>query len=107
MQECICTRCKNLKSVSFPAVDLDSEEISENLDSNPTEILYECEFGYPDEQCAECEVDECELTCDHFIPETTSTPVKIGHCASCGKELQLISNDDDGDVFCINCFLNR
>lgn len=102
MQECICTRCKNLKSVSTPSL-----ELNDDLDTNSTEILYECEFGYPDEQCIDCEVDACELTCEHFVPETTSAPIKIGHCASCGKELQLIQNEDDGDVFCIDCFLNR
>lgn len=102
MRECICSQCKNLKSVSVqPDINADDNN------SVSQEITYECEYGYPDEQCETCETDECELTCEHFIPEQVDADLVKRQCASCGKELLLHDDDNDGDVYCFDCYLKR
>jgi hypothetical protein len=93
MKECICSSCANLKGV---------------INENGAVEEYECEFGYPDDACLSCEVDECEYTCNHFRPDDeTIEPTKI-NCSKCGKELtQASGDDDDGEVFCIDCYLKQ
>lgn len=98
MQECICVSCKNLKSV------MDVTEVDENGVAEE----YECEFGFPGEACLECEVDECELTCEHYVSDQVEENFVIAKCVACGKELKLSSNNDDGsDVYCVTCYLNK
>lgn len=91
MGECICTSCKNLKSV---------------IDEEGADGGYECIHGFPSEACNECGTDECELTCGYYISdEEPDTPV-ILKCSACGKELvQVCSNSEEGRVQCIDCYL--
>jgi len=112
MLECICSRCKNLKIVESSQKGLKSgleltDESIDNLDIAGEADDYACEFGFPAEECLDCTVDGCELTCDHFeldVPEDFTT---VAYCAECGKELKLASNNDDGEVYCVSCFLKN
>ena len=90
MSECICSSCKNLKNI------IDEESGIEEC---------ECEFGFPSDQCEECEVDECDITCEHFEEMEEIVPIKV-ECSKCGKILEKLHGDDDGgDVYCMDCYL--
>lgn len=92
MSACICSSCKNLKSI------MDEKE----------GITESCEFGFPSENCTECEVDSCELTCDHYTAECEEEKFMMAKCSKCGEELKVTSNSqEDGVVYCLNCYLNK
>ncbi|PKM50298.1 MAG: hypothetical protein CVV02_11740 [Firmicutes bacterium HGW-Firmicutes-7] len=98
MSECICCSCKNLKSI------IDQNEI----DKNGIAEEYDCKYGFPSECCSECEEDGCELTCDNYISDYEEEKIVISKCKKCGKELKLVnSNDEDGEVYCVTCYLNK
>lgn len=93
MVECICSSCRNLKGI----ID-DSGEVAE----------FQCKFGFPSEQCANCQDEACEETCAHYLSDEEITEMMTVKCKKCGKELsQACSDDDDGEVYCINCFLDN
>jgi hypothetical protein len=98
MSECICSSCKNLKSI-----------IDENdMDKNGIAEEYECEYGSPSEKCSDCEEDTCELTCDNYISDCEEEKIIISKCIKCGKELKIVSgNNEDGEVYCVTCYLNK
>jgi hypothetical protein len=79
----------------------------ELVDNHSLTDDYTCEFGYPDESCYECDVDGCELTCSNYESDTTEQVYTKTNCVSCGKELQLLSDSEDADVYCVACFLNK
>ena len=93
MGECICNGCLNLKGI---------------VDDSGAVDKYECEFGFPSDKCTECNVEDCDLACTHFMlddEEVVSTKVQ---CVACGKELDKVCGDsNDGDVYCINCYLQH
>lgn len=91
MSGCICSSCKNLKSI---------------FDDEGAEVDCECVYGYPSEGCADCEAGECELACVNYISdEEPETPV-ILKCSSCGRELvQVCGNSEEGRVQCVECYL--
>ncbi len=102
MSECICSSCKNLKSV------ISESMISENdTDKNGIAEEYVCEYGFPSEDCEVCEEDTCELTCDNFVSDVSEDSFVLSKCTKCGKELKLVpNNDEDGEVYCVTCYLN-
>jgi len=112
MLECICSRCKNLK---LGETNQKRAKNSLNLTEDAIDVLdivgevdeYECEYGFPSEECLECTVDGCELTCDHFELDVPQESTFIANCADCGIELKLASNNDDGEVYCVSCFLKN
>ena len=79
MNECICSSCKNLKSVN----------VNGNMETNGVNDEYNCEFGFPAEECLDCEVEGCELTCDHYISDQEEIDYFITNCTTCGIELKL------------------
>lgn len=91
MGECICSSCKNLKSIFNEEGESDS---------------CECVYGFPSENCNDCETDVCDLTCENYISdEEPDTPV-IMQCCTCGRELvQVCSNSEEGRIQCIDCYL--
>ena len=94
MEECICNNCKNLKGI---------------IDETGAINQFECEHGFPSENCSDCEDETiCEITCDFYINEDeVSQPVTL-KCMTCGKELkQVCSNSEEGNVQCIECFLKQ
>jgi hypothetical protein len=92
MNECICSSCKNLKSII-------------EVESGPDQ--FECEFGFPSENCEGCEGNECNETCINYINDENEDTVII-KCKNCGKDLEKTFNDDtDGDVYCVNCYLSE
>lgn len=96
MNECICSSCKNLKSI----IDENENEING--------ITETCEFGFPSDECITCEVDQCELTCGHYEQEQAFDCVNTSKCSKCGVELNHISKDQEaGQVFCVTCYLNK
>ncbi|MHC1750610.1 MAG: hypothetical protein AB9856_20255 [Cellulosilyticaceae bacterium] len=96
MSECICSSCKNLKSV------MDEQDCDQN---NITEV---CEFGFPSEECSYCEADGCELTCDNYVEDCEEDNFIISKCSQCGKELKVASNnEEDGPVYCLDCYLSK
>ena len=96
MSECICSSCKNLKSI------IDENDIDKNG------IVEECEYGFPSENCSDCEEDECELTCDNYMSYCEEEKTVISKCNKCGKELKLVSsNGEYGEVYCVTCYLNK
>jgi len=96
MSECICSRCKNLKSI-IDENDLDDPCINEV-----------CEFGFPAEGCSECELDGCDLTCSHFVSDEIETEEMIvKHCVICHSELKVVAGNSDADVYCVSCYLNK
>lgn len=93
MHECICNGCRNLKGV---------------VDENGAIEEYECEFGYPAEDCGTCETGECELFCNHYVSDEEEAEPSVVKCATCGRELrQACSNDEEGSVQCIDCYLKN
>lgn len=93
MSECICNSCKNLKGIME-----ESGAIEE----------YECEFGFPSEKCLDCNGDECDLTCEHFIIDEDEEILVGVRCSSCGRELSQAGNDNTGGkIFCINCYFKQ
>lgn len=93
MAECICSSCKNLKGI-----------INEN--GNIEE--YECQYGFPSEQCENCNMDGCDEVCSQYVCGDEEAIVKTVRCSICGKELNQASEDDnDGEVFCLDCYLNK
>lgn len=93
MRECICSSCKNLKGVA------NEDGVVE---------VFECTYGYPSENCSECESGECDEACENYIPDEEPSPIVTVRCSVCGKELtQMCSNEEEGDVKCIECYLNE
>lgn len=93
MRECICNSCKNLKSI-----------VGENGISEE----YECKFGAPSEKCLECEEGMCELTCKNYVSDMEEDEFIIAKCIKCGKELKLVAgNNENGEVYCVTCYLNK
>ena len=95
MSSCICSTCKNLKSVA------DEEDIEGNG------IIESCEFGFPSEDCETCELEGCELTCDHYVSDMGAEDFIMTTCAKCGVSLRLMANRQDGEVYCIDCYLQK
>lgn len=96
--ECICSSCRNLKSV------LDENDV----DSGIYEV---CEFGFVSEACETCELDGCALTCAHYVSDDEDGDAQdagiIVKCARCSKEIVLQSNSEVGEVYCVGCYLNK
>lgn len=94
MKECICSTCRNLKGM---------------IGENGSVEEYVCEFGYPSEEaCCECETEECDLTCSHYLCDEEQTETRILFCKACGKELRQVCSDvEEGDVFCMDCYLKN
>jgi hypothetical protein len=92
MGECICSSCKNLKGI---------------VDDMGAVEQYECEHGFPSDECSDCENGECELTCDCCACESEEqVTTRIVKCKTCGKALeQVCSNTEEGTVQCIDCYL--
>ncbi|GAB6110208.1 hypothetical protein [Fusibacter bizertensis] len=97
MSECICSSCKNLKSV------IDENDIEDNR------IEEVCEFGFPADDCSSCELDGCELTCSHYVvDEADSIRVITKNCAICNTELEVVAGSvDEADVYCVSCYLTK
>ncbi|HAS75000.1 MAG TPA: hypothetical protein DCS67_12720 [Clostridiales bacterium UBA8960] len=93
---CVCSSCKNLKSV---------------LDENDVESgIYEtCEFGFVSEGCETCELDGCELTCEHYVSDVEDSVDEgiVVKCAMCSREIVLQAHDQVGEVFCVSCYLSK
>jgi hypothetical protein len=93
MKECICSTCVNLLEI-----------VNEQ---GPTGD-FECEHGYPGEQCESCETQECDLECKFYKSEDEAETLVTVQCKICGKSMQGMAADgDDGDVFCIDCYLKK
>ena len=92
--ECICSSCKNLKSV---------------LDENTEEIYEICEFGFVSEACESCELEGCELTCAHYVRDDADLEDNgiVVKCAGCSKEIVLQANSAVDEVYCVACYLNK
>ncbi len=96
MNRCICSNCKNLKSI----VDEGS------LDAN--EITEECEFDFPSEECLDCELEGCELNCEYFENLDSEREYKTSRCKKCGHELQYVAVDcEEDEVYCVACYLSK
>ncbi|MDW7662482.1 MAG: hypothetical protein SCL54_13760 [Bacillota bacterium] len=96
MKVCICNNCKNLKSI------IDEKSIDEN------EVTEECVFGFPSDECIDCELDGCELTCEHFESLDDKAQFKTSRCIKCGQELNFVSIDcEEDEVYCVACYLNK
>ena len=96
MSTCICSSCKNLKSI------IDEIEYDEN------DITEVCEFGFPSERCLDCDDEHCELTCEHYIKDCEEGEFSISKCSKCGKELKVLSsNVEIGEIYCPICYLNK
>lgn len=93
MSECICNTCKNLKGIV-------------NEEGNVEE--YHCEFGFPSDSCADCQVEECDVQCDWYVCDDEQENVVVVKCQGCGKELkQVCSDTQEGDVYCLDCFMKK
>jgi len=92
MGECICNSCKNLKSL---------------MKDENGEAQFECEFGFPSEDCIYCETEDCDMTCEHYEKiDDEEEEQEIVHCSRCGKELiKVIREDEEGEIMCVDCFL--
>ncbi len=96
MSECICGSCKHLKSI-IDESDLDQNGISET-----------CEFGFPSEDCTTCELEGCDLTCEHYEEDQEEANFMISKCSKCGQEIKHMTNSsDEGETFCVTCYLNK
>ncbi|MBF4695564.1 hypothetical protein [Fusibacter ferrireducens] len=96
MSECICSSCKHLKSI-IDEGDHDQNEISET-----------CEFGFPSEDCATCELEGCDLTCENYEKVPEESGFMMSKCSKCGQEIKHMStNHDEGEIFCVTCYLNK
>ncbi|MBE0450879.1 MAG: hypothetical protein IBX70_08535 [Clostridia bacterium] len=96
MTKCVCNSCKNLKSV------VDESSMDVNV------ITEECVFGFPSEDCIVCELEGCELTCEHFQSMDDVAKYKTSRCITCGQELNFVSVDcEDDEVYCVACYLNK
>lgn len=94
--DCICNNCKHLKSV------IDEKALESNT------IVETCEFGFPSDGCADCVLEGCELTCEHFEKAQDEEHYVIKHCAMCHKELKIVSGkSEDGEHFCVSCYLSK
>jgi hypothetical protein len=92
MSDCICSSCKNLKSI-----------IDENKNGEVKD--YECQYGFPSPKCEECAEDACSETCGNYVSDEEDN-IRLLKCNKCGKELKASFDEgDDGDVYCIDCFL--
>lgn len=95
MQTCICSSCKNLKSV-----------IDENDEENG--IVETCEFDFPSEDCSECELDGCALTCEHYSSDQADESFILVKCRNCDTELKVSTrNDENAEVYCVSCYLSK
>lgn len=94
--ECICSSCKNLKSI------IDEKDVTGNS------IVEVCEFGFVSEDCIACELEGCELTCEHYEMVKAEEQYVIKHCARCHKELKLVAGKaEEGEHFCVACYLSK
>ena len=89
--ECICDTCKHLITSAGEAEG---------------EIIADCEFGFPKEECENCTLEGCDATCAHFSP-VEDAPTYRARCAGCGKELILSTAPDDTPVYCMDCYLAK
>ena len=95
MLTCICSSCKNLKSV-----------IDENDDANS--IMETCDYDFPSEACSDCGLDGCELTCDHYIDDQEDEAYVITKCRGCGTQLKVAPrNDSATEAYCVSCYLSK
>ncbi len=94
MSECICCNCRNLIGVIS-----DEGGIKE----------YECQYGYPSEQCSECEEEEgCTCECSHYEADQEEKENETVVCAGCGKLLVKACKDNEqGEIYCMECFLRK
>jgi hypothetical protein len=91
MDICICNSCDNLKSVLA-----EDGQVHE----------YSCEFGFPSENCTDCDEETCNETCLNYMVENEETELKTVYCKVCGKKLEQVLNEEtDGDIYCIDCYL--
>jgi hypothetical protein len=94
MENCICSKCKNLKS---------------SINSEGQAGEYDCEFGFPSDKCDECDDSSCNETCINFVSDEEEDEVITVKCSKCGKELQKACKDEgsneDENVLCIECYL--
>ncbi len=91
MGECICNSCKNLKGI---------------IDESGAVEEFECEFGFPSGECAECAQEECDLTCGNYLCEDGQEEPETSQCKGCGKVLrQVCSGAEEGDVYCFDCYM--
>ena len=93
MNECICNNCKNLKS----HIQKEDGRIDE----------YSCEFDFPSPICQEnCLEEKCTLSCPHYVMDSEEE-ASIVLCCLCGKELKQFSSGEDGESYCVECYLNQ
>lgn len=91
MNECICSSCKNLKC---------------NIPDETENVSYECEFGFPSENCISCEGTGCDIDCSHYENDEDEEVIITVNCKKCGKELKKAFVDDaEGDILCVDCYL--
>ena len=92
MDVCICNNCNNLKCI---------------LSENGISPDYSCEFGFPSENCLECDEETCGETCSNFEADDEKVEIKTVFCKVCGKALEKVLDEetDEGDVYCIDCYL--
>ena len=91
MDKCICNSCNNLKSVF-----VDDGKVQE----------YSCQFGFPSDNCSECNEEDCSETCSNYAAESEKVELRTVNCKVCGKQLEkVVDEDTDGDVYCIECYL--
>lgn len=94
--ECICSSCKNLKSL------LDENDVDSGI--------YEtCEFGFVSDDCETCELDGCELTCAHYASDMEPSIDEgiLVKCVRCSKEIVLQAHDQVDEVYCVSCYLSK
>lgn len=93
MTECICSSCKNLKGV---------------MDENSAVEEYECEFGFPSDECSDCESGECELSCSQYVCDDEQDECRVLKCSACGRKLTQVCGDaEEGEVYCVECYLKK
>lgn len=93
MNECLCSSCRNLKS---------------RINKDEGDVIFECEYGYPDESCETCDKEQCRADCSHYMPDNEIDEVRIVKCIICGKELKKAYEDnEEGATYCFDCYLNK